>query len=149
MRLPRARCTVRLATVAVSLAAFLLAVVLYPSIRRWDDRSRIAARQARQEARVLSEEWSDGAMVAAAGADASSLGERRPVEVEGKPLILDEYAAFPALGDLDGDGRPDLLLGDPHGFLKVYRNVGSPGHPRLAAPVPFGDFCDDERIPTG
>jgi FG-GAP repeat len=93
------------------------------------------------------EEQPDRAVVAAACADA--LGERRPVEVEGKPLILDEYAAFPALGDIDGDGRPDLLLGDPHGFLKVYRNVGSPGHTRLAAPVPFGDFCDDERIPTG
>ena len=137
----------RLATAAVTLTAILLAVVQYPSIRRWDDRSRIAARQARQEADPRSEEQSDGAMVAAAGADA--LGERRPVEVEGKPLILDEYGAFPALGDLDGDGRPDLLLGGPHGFLKVYRNVGSPGHPRLAAPVPFRDFCDDERIPTG
>lgn len=147
MRLPRARCMMWLATVAVSLAAVLLAVV--PSPRRWDDRSKRAARQARQEARVRPEEKSDGAMVAAAGADASSLGERRPVEVEGEPLILDEYAAFPALGDLDGDGRPDVLLGDPHGFLKVYRNVGTPGHPRLATPVPFGEFCDDERIPTG
>jgi hypothetical protein len=81
--------------------------------------------------------------------DASSLGERRAVEVEGKPLIVDDYAAFPALGDLDGDGRPDLLLGNPHGFLTVYRNVGSPGRLRLATPISFGEFCDDERIPTG
>ena len=81
--------------------------------------------------------------------DAYSLGERRPVEVEGKPLIVDDYAAFPALGDLDGDGRPDLLLGDARGFLKVYRNVGGPGRLRLAAPVRFGEFCNDERIPTG
>ena len=139
----------RLAAVGVTLTAILLAVVLFPSIRRWDDRSRIAARPARHEARVRSEEWSDGAMVVAAGADASSLGERRPVEVEGEPLILDEHAAFPALGDLDGDGRPDLLLGDPRGFLKVYRNVGGPGRLRLTAPVRFGEFCDDERIPTG
>ena len=81
--------------------------------------------------------------------DAYSLGERRPVEVEGKPLIVDDYAAFPALGDLDGDGRPDLLLGDPRGFLTVYRNVGRPGRLRRAAPVRFGEFCNDERIPTG
>jgi hypothetical protein len=125
----------------------LLGVILYPSIRRSGDSSKKVMGQARQEAGVRSDEPSDGVIVAAPGADA--LGERRPVEVEGKPLILDEYAAFPALGDLDGDGRPDLLLGDPHGFLKVYRNVGSPGHPRLAAPVPFGEFCDDERIPIG
>ena len=81
--------------------------------------------------------------------DADSLGERRPVEVEGKPLIVDDYAAFPALGDFDGDGRPDLLLGDARGFLKVYRNVGGAGRLRLAAPVRFGEFCADERIPTG
>ena len=73
------------------------------------------------------EERSEGAMVATAGADAYSVGERRPVEVDGEPLIVDDYAAFPALGDLDGDGRPDLLLGDPRGFLKVYRNVGGAG----------------------
>ena len=60
-----------------------------------------------------------------------------------------EYAAFPALGDIDGDGRMDLLLGDTHGFLKVYRNVGGPGRLRLTAPVRFGEFCNDERIPTG
>jgi FG-GAP repeat len=149
MRLPRARCTVRRATVAVNLTAFLLIIVLYPSIRRWDDRSRIAARQARQEARVRPEERSEAATVTTAGADASSVGERRPVEVDGEPLILDDYAAFPALGDLDGDGRQDLLVGDPRGFLKVYRNVGGPGRLRLTAPVRFGEYCDDERIPTG
>jgi hypothetical protein len=147
MRLPHTRCRVRLATVAVTLAVLLLAVVRYLPVQRWADRSRIATRPARQEARVGSEQQPDGATVAAAGSDA--LGERLPVEVEGKPLILDEYAAFPALGDLDGDGRPDLLLGGPYGFLKVFRNLGSPGHPRLAAPVSFGNFCDDERIPTG
>jgi hypothetical protein len=81
--------------------------------------------------------------------DANSLGERRLVEVEGKPLIVDGYAAFPALGDLDGDGRPDLLLGDTSGFLTVYRNIGGPGRLHLAAPVPFREFCDDERITTG
>ena len=67
--------------------------------------------------------------------DAYLLGTRPLVEVEGKPLIVNDYAAFPALGDVDGDGRPDLLLGDPRGFLKVYRNVGMLGRLRLAAPV--------------
>ena len=40
-------------------------------------------------------------------------------------------------------------MGDRRGFLKVYRNVRGPGRLRLAAPVRFGEFCDDERIPTG
>ena len=79
----------------------------------------------------------------------ASVEERDRPELKGKPLIVDDYAAFPALGDLDGDGRPDLLLGDSRGFLKVYRNVGGAGRLRLTAPVRFGEFCNDERIPTG
>jgi hypothetical protein len=88
-------------------------------------------------------------MAPVAGADTLALGERRAVEVAGRPLIVEDYAAFPALGDLDGDGRMDLLLGDPRGSLKVYRNAGGPGRLRLTAPVRFGESCDDERIPTG
>jgi hypothetical protein len=148
MRPPRARYTVRLATVGVTLAAVLLSVVLYSPLRRWD-RSRIAARQSGLEARGGSQERSAREMVSVAGADAFPLGERRAVEVQGRPLIVEDYAAFPALGDIDGDGRIDLLLGDTQGFLKVYRNVGGPGQLHLAAPVRFGEFCDHERIPTG
>src|SRR5579885_3501278 len=35
--------------------------------------------------------------------DDSSLGERRPVEVEGRPLIVEGHTAFPALEELDDD----------------------------------------------
>jgi hypothetical protein len=149
MRLPRVRFTPRPATVAVTLAAILLVVVIFPLIWRRDYRPMVAARHAQEEARASTGERSARAMVAVAGSDVSALGERRAIEVEGKPLIVGSYAAFPALGDLDGDGRPDLLLGDPDGFLKFYRNVGSTGALRLAAPAPFGELCDDERIPTG
>ena len=31
----------------------------------------------------------------------------------------------PALGDLDGDGRPDLLIGSASGMLRAYRNLPS------------------------
>jgi hypothetical protein len=149
MRLPRVRFNVAPATVAITSAAMLLVVIIFPLLWRRDYRPMVAARPAQEEARASAGERSARAMVAVAGSDAPALGERRAVEVEGKPLIVGNYAAFPALGDLDGDGRPDLLLGDPDGFLKFYRNVGSAGPLRLAAPAPFGDFCDDERIPTG
>ena len=149
MRLLRVRRTARPPSVAVTLAAVLLTVIICLLIRQRDHRSGMAVGREQKEARARSDERSARAMVAVADADASALGERRVVEVEGRPLIVDDYAAFPALGDLDGDGRPDLLLGGPQGLLKVYRNVGRAGRIRLAAPVRFGEFCDDERIPTG
>jgi hypothetical protein len=149
MRRPRVRLTVRRAIVVASLAAVLLAVLAGSLLRRRDDRSKLGARTARDEVRARSDEPSVGALDMLSGPQAPALGERRAVEVEGKPLIVDGYAAFPALGDLDGDGRMDLLLGNPQGYLKVYRNLGEPGHPRFTPPIPFKDLCDDERIPTG
>ena len=149
MRLYIVRLTARQAAVAVTLAMVLLAIVTCPLIRQPECLLRIAARHSQEETRARSDGRSASAMVSVDDADVSALGKSWVIEVEGKPLIVEDYAAFPALGDLDGDGRPDLLLGDPHGFLKVYRNVGRPGWLRLAAPVPFGYFCDDERIPTG
>ncbi len=37
----------------------------------------------------------------------------------------------PALGDLDGDGDLDLLIGESSGALNFYRNEGSPREPRF------------------
>ena len=44
----------------------------------------------------------------------------------------------PALADLDGDGKPDLLLGAEEGFLELWRNVTAGGEIR---------FVRDERFP--
>jgi FG-GAP-like repeat/CARDB/Beta-propeller repeat len=41
--------------------------------------------------------------------------------------------AKPALGDLDGDGLPDLLIGGNTGLVYAYKNTGSPGAPAWLA----------------
>ena len=43
----------------------------------------------------------------------------------------------PTLGDLDGDGLLDLLVGKSSGWISHYRNVGTPGEPRF-------ELLDDE-----
>ena len=44
-----------------------------------------------------------------------------------------ERIAAPALGDLDGDGVADLLVGLGSGELRAYRNVGSEAAPTFVA----------------
>ena len=74
-----------------------------------------------------------------------------PVEVDGKPLVREGRALlFPFVGDLDGGGRQDLLLGtDANGRLLVYRNVGAKGGPRLTGPQWFDETVPTGRIPKG
>jgi hypothetical protein len=69
------------------------------------------------------------------------------IEADGKP-IRGGYA--PAFGDIDGDDRPDLVLGgDSEGRLAVYRNIGPPHSPRLTGSPWFDDQVPTGRIPKG
>jgi hypothetical protein len=58
------------------------------------------------------------------------------VTANGKPIDVERSGhAAPFVGDIDGDGKPDLLVGQfSGGKLRVYRNVGTAKNPR------FGGF---------
>jgi hypothetical protein len=65
--------------------------------------------------------------------------------------------ANPWFADFDGDGTPDLLVGQgafssafpDGGRLRIYKNLGAKGRPRFDAPFWFDDLVPTGRIPTG
>ena len=75
-----------------------------------------------------------------------------PVRIEavGKPIDTSVGHAAPFVGDFDGDGVNDLLVGQfGDGILWIYRNAGSNAAPKLAAGVKFKDGKKEGQVPTG
>ena len=75
-----------------------------------------------------------------------------PVRVEagGKPIDTDVGHAAPFVGDFDGDGRPDLLVGQfGGGALWVFKNEGTAKDFRLAAGRKFKDGAETGVVPAG
>jgi len=73
-----------------------------------------------------------------------------PFEVVLPPVTGEHYwGLFPAFGDLDGDGRPDVMVGTATGRLRFHRNIGTAARPEFDAPVWFDAKCPNGRIPTG
>ena len=98
--------------------------------------------------------------------DRDSIAAPFAVVVNGAPIDLPAGPAtqtwfdnsFPWFADFDGDGKPDLLVGQlgdargklpGEGRLRIYRNLGRPGRPRFGAPVWFDDLVPTGRIPQG
>lgn len=63
-----------------------------------------------------------------------ALAPATPLLAAGQPVKVSAYAA-PSVADWDGDGLPDLLVGENSGAIHWFRNTGSLGKPLLAAPA--------------
>lgn len=72
------------------------------------------------------------------------------IEAAGKPIDTEIGHAAPFVGDFDGDGVRDLLVGQfGSGILWIYRNKGTNDRPKLAAGMKFQDGREEGRVPTG
>jgi hypothetical protein len=72
------------------------------------------------------------------------------LEAAGKPIDTHIGHAAPFVGDFDGDGVRDLLVGQfGEGILWIYRNEGTDARPSLAAGVKFKEGRKEGRVPTG
>jgi len=72
------------------------------------------------------------------------------LQAAGKAIDTDVGHAAPCVVDFDGDGMPDLLVGQfGDGLLWIYKNQGSRNEPKLAAGTKFKDGNNDGRVPTG
>ncbi len=72
---------------------------------------------------------------AATAQDAGS-GFDKPVRLEADAKVIDHGPAWghcgPTVADVDGDGLPDLVVGDFRGRFRFYRNTGTRKAPKLA-----------------
>ena len=67
-----------------------------------------------------------------------------------KYIDVDVGHAAPLYTDFDGDGVPDLLVGQfGDGKLRIYRNVGSSKEPRFDGFTWFKTGEEEGKVPTG
>ena len=72
------------------------------------------------------------------------------IEAGGRPIDTEIGHAAPFVGDFDGDGIHDLLVGQfGGGVLWVFRSVGDDHEPALSAGTKFQADGKDGVVPTG
>jgi hypothetical protein len=73
------------------------------------------------------------------------------IEAAGKPIETGSVGhAAPFVGDFDGDGKPDLLVGQfEGGLLTIYRNEATGREPKLSSGQPFKTGADLGVVPAG
>ena len=54
------------------------------------------------------------------------------VQEDGSPLLVPEVRSSPTVGDLNNDGKKDLLVGNTEGHLLIYLNVGTDENPTFS-----------------
>ena len=76
-----------------------------------------------------------------------------PVKIQaaGKPIDVERSGhAAPFVGDFDGDGKLDLLVGQFHdGRLRIYRNVGTNKEPKFDSFTWFEAGGKIASVPVG
>jgi len=74
-----------------------------------------------------------------------------PIQVAGKPLDVERDGhSAPFVGDFDGDGKLDLLVGQYHdGRLRIYRNTGTNAQPKFESYTWFEAGGAIARVPVG
>ena len=72
------------------------------------------------------------------------------LQAAGKYIDTDVGHAAPFVGDFDGDGRPDLLVGQfGGGALWVFKNEGTAREFKLAAGRKYKDGAETGVVPAG